>query len=859
METSSSFMINDPLFASRYVPRLRVDNILHKAVRSKLVYVIAGAGYGKTQAVRHYIEQQEDAVVRWVQLTDGDNVGSRYWDSLTHGIAIDNPELAVKLRDLGFPDTTIRFKQFAEILKSTEHRSNRTFLVLDDFHLIHSEQALNFAERCAYLQIPGACVIIISRSEPEINAVSLFSKGQVIIVTEDELRFTESEISDLLTQRGVQFSAKDLPLVADATKGWALAVELFSVVLKRMPANLERALDTMKQNIFKLMEVEAFIDFSPETQKLLVKLSLVSNLPSSLLQDLFHRTTFLQEAPQLISFIWVDSFSGVDRVHPLYWEFLQSKRDILSNEEIKSAYREAAQWCSGNRFCLDTMYYLAKAQDYDRMVELLFSYPFKLPHDVCAYYVDIIDNLEPGEDNLENSYITMLKNFFVPLLLSGMRRFEEAERRSFDIISKWEGHDTPEALQALYTAYSNLVYIDMYRCTVTHKYNAPVYLRQAIEYHKRVSLPQKEAEGAFFVADVRSLACLVGENASIDEFDQFVEAVKQTTLYISQTNHSMYYGYDDLVLCELSFYKNQPDTAKTHARQAMLKAREKKQYSIEMMAAQYLLRISLQEGDYPLAAEVLKKLSAYLEIDEFWNRQLLYDLFIGFFYIQTGLPDLVPSWLSMDEIDTTSYVRIQTKELIVSVKRHIASKNYNQALTVLCNSFPREPQERFLLSELELTLLTAIAHINTGDTQSALQDFEKAYTLSLKGVFEMPFIELGKNLQPVINASAQNNSIPSEWLAVISRKASIYAKKASAVSNSFKRKMKIPDGVQMSDREREVINDLYHGLSREEIAENRYLSINTVKKILQSIYIKLDANNNVDAIRIALEKKIINQ
>jgi len=53
------------------------------------------------------------------------------------------------------------------------------------------------------------------------------------------------------------------------------------------------------------------------------------------------------------------------------------------------------------------------------------------------------------------------------------------------------------------------------------------------------------------------------------------------------------------------------------------------------------------------------------------------------------------------------------------------------------------------------------------------------------------------------------------------------------------------------------LSDLYHGLSREEIAATRHISINTVKTVLQSVYIKLGANNNVDAIRIAIEKKLV--
>ena len=254
-------LVNSVLTAN-YMPRPRIDRIFDHITGCKLVYVIAGAGYGKTQAVYNYIIQQQDAVVRWLQLAESDNIGSHYWENLMHNITLDNPELASKLREFGFPETLARFKQFAEILKNNEHRSHKTFLVLDDFHLIHSKQALTFAERCAHLEVPGACVIIISRKEPEINAVSLFAKGKAAIITEEELRFTENEIADFLKRRSIPFSAMEIPQFTELTKGWALAIKLLCLVLEKMPRNLDRAAETMKQNIFKLFETEAFNDFS---------------------------------------------------------------------------------------------------------------------------------------------------------------------------------------------------------------------------------------------------------------------------------------------------------------------------------------------------------------------------------------------------------------------------------------------------------------------------------------------------------------------------------------------------------------------------------------------------------------------
>ena len=850
---------NDPLSDAQYMPRPRIDKILDQATQSKLVYVVAGAGYGKTQAVRNYIENQPDAVVRWVHLTESDNIGSRYWENMVHKIAFDNPELTAKLSEFGFPDTLARFKQFAEILKSSEHRSRKTFLVLDDFHLIHSKQTLIFAERCAYLRIPGACVIIISRKEPEINTVSLFAKKQVSIVTEDELRFTDDEISEYLRQRGIPFAAQNLPRLVDATKGWALAIQLLSLVLKRMPENFDAALDIMKQNVFKLMEIEAWNEFPEDIQKKLVQSSLVFDLSLASWRDLSGDAAFMKNHPQLASFIWFDSFIGDYRIHPLYLEFLQSRQDVLTYDEKLDTYRQAAQWCDENNLHMDAVKYFAKSRQYERMLEVLVSYPFKLPRDKCENFMEIINELAPDCTETNDQSLLLLNALYMPLLLLWTDRFDEAKERCFTVIKEWENSKWPFAANLLFTSYSILAYIGIYTCIYTHKYDFLDNLKKAVKYYKQLSIPPVDIRGSFAIADVRSFACLVGEGADMAELDMFVETIKEAAKYISETPHRMYYGYEELVACELAFNKNQLKTASSHAHQAILKAREKNQRSVEAMAAFYLFHIALHEGDYRLAKEILEQGRDNSSNPNFWNRQLFYNLVSGFVYAQIGLPGTEPTWLAMAERDTALEVSVPVRELIYAVKYYFATKKYKRALTLLTNSYPREPQYRFLFGELMLTLLTAAARLHTDDSAAAVRDLEKAYILSFDGTFEMPFIELGKDMHLLSVAALKQADcpIPDEWLKTIDRKSSVYAKKIAVVVNTFKKDKNIEEPVQLSEREQEVLSDLYQGLSREEIAETRYLSINTIHKIIQSIYIKLDAYSKADAIRVAVDKKLL--
>ena len=437
--------------------------------------------------------------------------------------------------------------------------------------------------------------------------------------------------------------------------------------------------------------------------------------------------------------------------------------------------------------------------------------------------------------------------------------YERAQERSFSVIGQWENSNEPIAAVLLYTAYSNLAYIDMFLYTASHKYNAPKYLKKKLEYFERSSVTPKKSGEAFTVGSIRSFACTIGEGASLSEFDKFIQSVRESAFYIAQTPEGIYSGYEDLVACEIAFFKNQLETAKSYAHSAILKARDKKQYSIEAMARHYLLRAAVFEGDGYLIREILKQLRVLSDNPDFWYHRMLYDLFTGQFYIQVGLPDLTPAWLIADEKETDSGVHIPGRELGVKIKYYIAVKKYDRALTALNDFYPIRQYDRLFFGMLAISLLTAAVRCGTGDTAGAVRDFEKAYELSFCGEFEMFFIELGKELHPLVTAALTQTdcNIPEEWLRAIDRKASIYAKKAAVIKSSVEKEENIKETFRLSERERTVLNDLYHGLSRDDVAANRYISINTVNKSLQSVFIKLNAGNIIDAVRIALENKLI--
>ncbi|MDR2687866.1 MAG: LuxR C-terminal-related transcriptional regulator [Oscillospiraceae bacterium] len=854
---------------AQYILRPRVDEALGQALLRPLLLVIAGAGYGKTHAV-HQALRARDAFVHWTHLAESDNIPSRFWENLTYAVAAQAPEYAERLRAFGFPETPSRFRQYAKLPKELcTQRSRPTYIVFDDFHLITSPQVLDFVERFVNQDIPGRRVVVISRKEPGINVMALVSKGKVSVVTEETLRFTPEETAALLELRGVPFSTGDLPKIQEETHGWAFAIQLLAMAMTRMKGRQDLALAAMKQNIFKLIEHEVFDQFPADTQKTLARLAMVSHLPIGLLQKMSAGASVHAASP-IHSFLWHDSFSGDCKVHPLFLEFLRSKEYLVSEGEKEEVYRWAADWCAEHDYHVDAMTYYAKLRDYGHMVAIALSYVRKLPRDAAEYYLHILEEIVPlcqalgyPVQTYEDSMLQLLVKQFIPWLLTVLGRYGEAEEKTLAAIREWEDslarYGDGYVPLLLFGNYNQLGYINLYTCVTTHRYEFHRHFETAMRYF-RMSPHPIAAEGHFTSADMRSFACLVGVGAGRRKFGEFLEAARQAVKYIPLAMKGLYGGYDDLCACELAFYRNRPEECRRLAHKAISNARANAQYGIEAMAVQYLLRAAVQDGDYSLAREMLRQLRGMLDIPQFWNRQLLYDLYTGYFYAHIGLHSLVAPWLTANTKNAPLDSHLPAREQLLRVKCLCMAGKFDEALAVLNRPVREsEAQERFLLGEVARSVFGAVARLRTGDAEGAMAEFERAYKLSFNGEFVTYFIDLGKHMH-LLAAEALKKpgcAIPREWLLATDKKAAVYAKKVAFIASAYKSDNEIGDAVKLTEREQQLLGDLYQGLSRAEIAASRYLSINTVKTLLQGLYAKLGAENNVDAVRIAIEKKLL--
>jgi LuxR family maltose regulon positive regulatory protein len=253
-----------------------------------------------------------------------------------------------------------------------------------------------------------------------------------------------------------------------------------------------------------------------------------------------------------------------------------------------------------------------------------------------------------------------------------------------------------------------------------------------------------------------------------------------------------------------------------------------------------------------------------LKVIEYANRQIYYDIITGWFYLQIGQAGKLAPWLKSDFEESELNSLIHGTEILVRTTWYLGEKRYPLALAALSALGNRENQyglKAFLLGKITMKVLEAICLKETGEKAASLAALTEAYGLAEPNALDMCFIEIGKDTRTLMEMALreENCAIPRPWLEKIRRGSSAHAKKLFEAAAEFRERRHTPAsrGSGLSPRELAVLSYLSQGLTREEIAEDSEISINTVKSVIKSIYNKLGAVNLADAIRIAVSRGIL--
>ncbi|MCX6032756.1 MAG: LuxR C-terminal-related transcriptional regulator [Chloroflexi bacterium] len=291
------------------VARPRLMARLADGLARPVTLISAPAGFGKTTVVAEWLhdsagekgsrgaEEQgmlssaplppcSPAQTAWLSLDEGDNDPVRFFAYLIAALQNLDPALgqAAQALLMAQPPPPIE-TLVATLVNDLTGRAAATALVLDDYHLIHSDavhQALRFLVEH---QPPNLHLILVSREDPPLPFSRLRVRDQIVELREADLRFTPEEAAAFLTRTmGLSLAPTAIADLAERTEGWIAALQIAGLSLQNR-RDAEAYIAAFRGDDRYVMDYlmdEVFDRQPPEIQDFLLQTSILETLCGSL-------------------------------------------------------------------------------------------------------------------------------------------------------------------------------------------------------------------------------------------------------------------------------------------------------------------------------------------------------------------------------------------------------------------------------------------------------------------------------------------------------------------------------------------------------------------------------------------------
>ena len=786
-------LIKNNLQNEDYLKRPRLYELFKKAVNCPLIIVCAGSGYGKTYAVHSFIKEYYDKSAQsaqaissaeniftyasWVQISERDNIPARFWESYTNQVSLLWPEYAARFKEIGFPKTDEAFSEYKAIELEIASLPGVRIRIFDDFHLLRNKDILRFFERSMNINQPNLKLILISRTMPEINMISVMKNENAFTIQEDALCFTEEDIVKYFKQLNLSVTSAEIKNIYNDTQGWAFAVNLISHSLAKKQKYERHALDAMKKNIFRFIEAEIPLTITEQLWRFLLRISLIDHLAAGLIKELAKKFCFpaaggsvdelIGEMELLNAYIRYDFLMDSYVIHHLFLDYLREKQEqILTDDERKKTYHTAGLWCDENSYHMDALLYYEKSADYDAVIRKAASLNVQMPQDMAGYAMEIFERMPVEVKTANPLFPSMLMKLKIIL-----GQFDEAQIIAKQYAAFYEAQEeTPERNRALTGIYTFWGLLRMKISTYTDVYDFDIYYKKLCYYYD--TKPFKLI-GSYKILTASAWASNVGSDRT-GAMEEYIAAVSRTISFLSPILIEFFDGLEDLLYGELYFYRRQFNDAEQYLKQSINRTRKHDQYVTQNKALVYLMHIYFSNGDLEGATRSLKEMEAVSA--RHIESISLYDIACGFYHLALEQPDKIPEWLKGDFSPFTHSSFLENYANRIRARYHYQTRKY-EALLMFIENTSEHPS--ILFGKIETKIFKAMSLYKLKKRSEAICVFTEAYNLSASNKLITIFTEYAKDMRTLTLAAHKDKkcSIPKKWLEDINRISSVYAKR----------------------------------------------------------------------------------
>ncbi len=787
-----------------------------------LTIVEAPMGYGKTTAVKEFLNGA-DADVLWIKIYDDST--DDFWNAFARLFGELNDGLNKSLIQLGLPDDAVSLRETLRLLGGIE-LSRKCILVIDDYHLLDSSELDGFLTTLVENEIENLHIMLTQRYTKLQKLEELSLKGLLYHITKDAFELKAEDIVEYYGKCGVSISQEQAEQLYSTTEGWISALYLMLLSF------IEDGILQPPDSIYKLIEKTVYTPLSGDLKEFSVKLSIFDKFT-------LEQAAFIggdRDVGKMLSsivgdnaFVSYDSRSKTYQIHSLFRNYLKEALENRGQDFKNDLYQKAAAWYFENSnytaarqfwytcgnfenillsieeekaktFTKENMKTLRKylgecpAEIRSRhhyallilSIHLILHNEFQLFGRVCGEVAGNINRDDSLNDTQRGELFGELQ------ILLGIAAFNDLKKMATHFEAAWH-------LLGRSTSIFN-VNVDW-----THGSPSVLYL-----YYR------ESGKLCEHLADLKNgLPC----------YQNLTEGHSSGGEYVMEAE--WYYNTGDFISAEIALNK------------ALHKARSAGQWGIEL-ATQFLeMRVDLMKGNFEHMFHLLDGMRK--EIADRVEYQYLHkvELCEMSFYAQLDQKYKIPESLARPESGEIQLLHASYAMFnIIYGRVLLINEQYTELLgsgeyfLKTASFYPN------LLGVIYTYIYMAAANWKIHRRNDARESLKKAMDIAMPDKLYMPFVENCDYIEPLIREYT-TQGVHQEQAQKILTLYETYAAAKEKIKQTYFNEEK----PKLTDREAEIAHLAARGITNKEIADKLFISVNTVKFTLKSVFSKLSISS----------------
>ena len=817
---------------AKLLDRARINTALSVIYDYPLTILEAPMGYGKTTAVRNFIEA-EKLEPFWFTFPDLKNSEAAFWNKFTDEITKINGRTGLALKSAGLPSDAPQMEKVLQTLSEVAFTEN-FFIILDDYQFARDIRLNKLILQIAMEELDELHILIVTRDTTCIDLVELLSKGLCHIISRQHLKFTESESRDYCLMMNAEISDNDLNKISEYTDGW---ISMIYIILLGLENGIPVGMST---TIEEMVEKALFAPYESDIQDLMLRLSVMEEFTAEQAEFVTgneNARLVLKKLNRKNAFVFYDGKDKTYKIHSVFLDYLRLKRNF-SVEEICRLYSRLGDWHLEKQEFQIAYGYWNRAGQTKRILSHLNNPQNNQNVLVKFSGADEMFDNTPRDILYQYPLAYLLYIFHSMLLvkqnavLGWKERLDELQRyyeESDSINENYRNRILAEILIVRKFTYFNdwpqMIASDKEIAGLLKGQNSHIVLR---DYTFTLASPQY-----FYIyyRDSGSLRVLADILTKYTDFTGFLNGCGT--------------GCDSLALAEYALETGDFGKVERNCLQAIAKAETMSQTNIIACARFCLIRLRIVQGKLPEALELLESLKSEVEKVNMPVANTAVDLCQGYVFASICQPERVPSWLQIGDMAAVNlYYQGMAYNYLVYGKTIMASKKYEK-LDALTGEF----RKFFSLYSNQLGLIhnrifEAAAKCHLYGTRTGAAVLEAALNEARLDNLVMPFVESAPHITGMLQLIHQSNP-NNEYVDRILTLCRKYERTIRELSYH---------PVSLSQREMDILRLAAEGMSRKEIAARLHISEETAKTHFKNLYQKLGVSSKVSAIRIAQDR-----